>query len=296
MLYIIAKILKYTIVLFIITLLFGLVYYFNNDQGENIFYNSIYFSFCILLSIPSGETTIEILKFWIVTQKFVNNIVIGICAAFICQDITSKKPPIVLPRKLLLRRRTSPGTNGQIALAFVVGNEYGYARKLYDVTAKLTYTFNDGCNNANTQLFYSVQTIKNYNTFYFDINHFPPHFIDSFFDTTKQGQIDIFLHGKVGPYLHNFIQETKYSTADIIIAKRADPHITYTLNMKKTHIVIRNIKKYINYIHNKFIFKNKHIDLSTYIKCSNEEQEKILLELKSLQCKQFILNDYIKNK
>lgn len=279
MIYISLKIVKYTVYLSILTVILGLVYclYLKN----NTLYECIYLSFCTFLDMPIRQSIFDKIKEIIIVQKFINNILLAIFAAFIFQDIITQKPPIVFPAKLLLRRRTSPGVEGKIAIALVLGNEYGYSKKLYDVTAKLTYIYNNGQVNANTQLYYTVQTVKNYNSFYFNIEDFPPHFIDCILSQSEkqQGQIDIVLHGKTEPYLHPFMQEARFSTSDIIIVKTIEPKVYRNKIFSYMYKILFFVKeKYCSHFNNLWI-KERHIDFSNYTEYADDEKSKIIAEL-----------------
>lgn len=274
-----------------ITLIFSVIYY--AVENSYSLFDAIELSFLILLNMPLEKIvhiSLSQITFIIVIQKFIDNILLALLAAFIFSDIINKTPPTILPPTLLLRRRTSPGVENKLAIAFVVGNKYGNKRKIYDATAKLTYIYKnkDGSLNANTQLSYTVQLIKNYNTFYFYIEEFPPHFINYILskDNSDIGFIDIVIHGKAEPYLHNFVHEIQYDTSDIIIAKAALPKISYKyIDIEKFNFLIKKISNQLNKIKNKLSFKNKQIDLSKYTECTDDEKRKINEEISNILSK-----------
>lgn len=286
--YIFFRIIIYSFILICLAFLFCIIYYIAENTYS--FFDAIELSFLVLLNMPLDTIShvhLSQITFIIVIQKFIDNIVLALLAAFIFSDIINKPPPTILPPKLLLRRRTSPGVEDKIAIAFVVGNKYGNKRKIYDATANLTYIYKnkDDSINANTQLSYNVQMIKNYNTFYFYIEEFPSHFIENILSKSNSdfGFIDIVIHGKVEPYLHNFAHEIQYNTSDIIIAKAASPDINYKyVNIDNLYFFIKKIYNQLNKVKNKFTFRNKQIDLSRYTECTNDEKRKITEELTSM--------------
>ena len=281
---IVIKIVKYTFSIFVITLIFGLIY-FCKKIDTITFFDGIITSSCILFNMSVDNNLLKDIKVLIIIQKFINNIALAICAAFIFQDMVTQKPSLIFPSKLFLRRRTSHNCEGMLALVFILGNAHGYKYKLYDITVELTYIYeNKKSPNHNTQLRYSVQTLVNYNSFYFYVKDFPPDFINSILskNTHKPGEMNIVIHGTFGPYLHSFVKEVTYYTSDIVIIKTAEPEID------KKSIKIRLIKKMIYlkkciqlYLSDISLIRTKYVDLSPYEDCSNEERQSIIDELKA---------------
>lgn len=290
MINIILKILLYSFVICILTCFFGVVYSFVGycSDLDISFWKSMYLSFAILLNIPNIESILpDNMFFLVVIQKFINNIILAIFAAFIFYYIINKKSPIILPNNLFIRRRTSHGVEGQLAVALMLGNKRGDMHKIYDATAKLTYMYwNGGALNANTQVLYSVQTINNFNTFYFMVNQFPPHFFETIISTNakNKGIFNFVIQGRTDPYQQSFIHEIQYTTDDIVFVKRNCPTVERYLCNK---FITKHLSNLVNFFNNTLNIKIKikkflcvKIDLSIYEPCSSEEADCIKNELK----------------
>lgn len=295
------KILKYSIFIFAITLIFGLIYSCKKIDASNFFKNittSNLFNDIIISSLSDGLMTslyilfnmsvdndlMKDIKNLVIIQKFINNIALAICAAFIFQDMVTQKPSLIFPSKLFLRRRTSHNCEEKLALVFILGNAHGYKYKLYNITAELTYIYKKKKDlNVNTQLKYSVQTLVNYNSFYFYAKDFPPDFVDCILSQNdhEPGQMNIVIHGTFGPYLHSFVKEVTYYTSDIMIVKTAKPETDEKSIRIKLIKKIIFLKKYIqSHLLDISPLRTKYINLSPYEPCSNEERQSIIDELK----------------
>lgn len=298
---IVIKVLKYSIFIFAITLIFGLIYFckkigtitffesivtfnFFDDMIISSFSDSMMTSLYVLFNMAIDNDLTKGIKNLVIIQKFINNIVLAICAAFIFQDMVTQKPSLVFPPKLFLRRRTSHNCEEKLALVFILGNAYGYKYKLYNVTAELTYIYKKKKDlNVNTQLKYSVQTLVNYNSFYFYAKDFPPDFVDCILSQNEHepGQMNIVIHGTFGPYLHSFVKEVTYYTSDIVIVKTIKPKIDNESIRIRLIKKMMFLKKYIQLHFEDIVpFRTKYVDLSAYEACSNEERQSIIDELK----------------
>lgn len=239
---------KYLVIIFIINLSFGVIYSLKNDWS---IFQCLRFSFIMFLDFSAVNIeNIDGVNFLLLVHKFINNFSFALFPAFIFEFLINPVPSVIFPSKILLRKRTSYNCKDIIALMITIRNKHGKNKKyIYDVTAKLTYSYQDenNANNSNTQLSYHVHLIKNFNSFYYDINSFPKHFFELFKEPCEvaHGHIHITLSGKYGSSLHEFILEKTYSTSDILIASSISPYNDeVTLYSKEDKNMI------INYINN----------------------------------------------
>lgn len=280
------KVTSYTFILIFVNIIFSLYYY--SSPQKITWYEPIIFSFSILLNLGEDNLTnlsYSDFKYYIVIQKFINNFILALLAAYLFNDMINKKPPTIFPRKLYIRRRTSPGEEKKLVLMVVVGNKYHNKKPLFYNKATLIYTYiNNNSPNANTQLSYEVNLIKNFNSFYFEINMFPNHFIECILDNDNksQGKIDVFVTGRIDQSLYPYIHKAQYTTSDIIIIKTPTPaiyHNDFTMLLRKD----RNYyHKFLSLVTFPFlIFKNR-MNIDNYIDCTEEERAQILHDMNGL--------------
>lgn len=186
-------------------------------------------------------------------QNIIDEIVFAIFTSLLVHFVMSKKPDIILPEKLIIRKRT---TYNQISLSLMVGNRNRY--NLYDVQCYLTYSYiKDNISNRNgeTHFVQSAPVINNYYRFSYDLHNFP----ESFFSTLlerKEVQLEenrfyVVLTGKSGFFHEDFIISKTYRFNEIVIAKESKKPIEYSakLRKRKTHkrYVWSNIDAIIDY-------------------------------------------------
>lgn len=273
-------IIKFTFIICIINIIFGFLYFL---YKEGTLVQNIIFSLCILMDIPLGTIELSFAeKNIMLFHNLINDIIFATFTAFIFYHLINPNPQIIFPQKILIRRRTSPGFTGKIALSLTIANKHGvYNKYIYDVNIKITYIYKiNGAYNASTQLISHVQKVKNYNTFYYELSEFPPHFFESIKNKSSAGTIDVQLYGKYAKSLHEFMAKKTYNTSDILIANGISPKVCskqskFNLFYNKLYDKICNIMHCISIKIN----CSRNINLDIYNFCSQDEELSIREEL-----------------
>lgn len=154
-------------------------------------------------------------------QNIIDEIVFAIFTSLLVHFVMSKRPDIILPEKLIIRKRT---TNNEISLSLMIGNRNRY--NLYDVQCHLTYSYIKGDvlnRNGETHFVQSIPVINNYYRFSYNLFNFPESFFFTLFDRNeiylKENRVYIVLTGKTGFFQEDFLISKTYEFDDIIIAK-----------------------------------------------------------------------------
>ena len=183
-------------------------------------------------------------------QNIIDEIVFAIFTSLLVHFVMSKRPDIILPEKLIIRKRT---TNNEISLSLMIGNRNRY--NLYDVQCHLTYSYIKGDvlnRNGETHFVQSIPVINNYYRFSYDLFNFP----ESFFLTLlerKEVQLEenrffVVLTGKSGFFHEDFLVSKTYKFNDIVIAKESKIPIDYSMRSKKRKTSKRYVWSNINVI------------------------------------------------
>jgi hypothetical protein len=234
-------ILVYIAIFLLANLLFGIVYFViaNVCEAENTNLGTwIYFSMMNFATISHGDITpIPEMRVFITIHYLCASIVVPIISGLIFYYILNRPPKIIFPEKLIIRRRTSEGNQGQVTLGLQIGNRNKFP--IYDVKCKLIYVYYktrfDGvtARNAETNFTEYVHFVQNYYRFSFSVLDFPKPFVQSIIEPTKLNLNDglmIIVQGKYGDYGDDFLITKNYSISDLIIAKDTEMiNIAYEL-------------------------------------------------------------------
>lgn len=157
-------------------------------------------------------------------KKLVEGISLAVLASFIFANILNRRMRIIFPDKVVLRRRTSEGSEGKLTLGILIGNPGKYW--IYDVKCSVNCTYlkqnrNIEQRNSETYLKQNIEFIQNYFRFSFEVNNFPKKFWKHFLERKEEYVNNDFLivtiMGKTNGLGGYFRVCKKYSIQDIII-------------------------------------------------------------------------------
>lgn len=160
-------------------------------------------------------------------SRILEAIALAIISSFIFSSILNRGVKIIFPDKLVIRRRTSQGSDGTICIGILVGNPR--RDKLFDVECcvNCTYIKEQGeiCSvNSEVTLVQTVKRIRNYYRFSFEIDKFHKKFWQDFL-TRDEKQIDednicVTISGRSNTLGGIFTIERNYGLLDIGIDLR----------------------------------------------------------------------------
>lgn len=261
----IRAILIYTIIFTVSTLMFGTMYFCvskffdlktTTDYKESTFLEWIYFSVMVFFGAVDYDKIPSELKFLNIIQHFINSIIVPIISGIIFYYILSRPPNIYFSDKLIIRRRTSEGSDGTITLSLCVTNKD--RTKVYNVNCQLIFVYyklnDDGSvsRNGETNFTNSIPYIDNIYRFSFELNRFPSILFETIIERISLNLNDKFIviiSGKFGKFGDSFLIEKTYSVSDVEIAKDTKPLYIYNnpSTLERSPIVWSNINKLIYY-------------------------------------------------
>lgn len=135
-----------------------------------------------LLCNQEGElitTTSAQLQLLLSIEKLAEVVVLALLTSFLFSQLLNREVKIILPKKLVLRYRTSEGSLGQLNLGILIGNPK--KQLLYDITCSIqcVYLKSHGSNftsNTETLLSANISRLKNFYRFSFPAKDFPSKF------------------------------------------------------------------------------------------------------------------------
>lgn len=244
---------------------------------KKIYNNFSYFHIFIDLLCNSNKLGNEdqiFLNLVVAFKNLIGGIALAILASFIFTYILNKDVKIIFPDKIVLRRRTSEGSEGKLTLGVLIGNP-GKAL-LCDVRCNIncTYIKQIGAveqRNSETFLDQTVETIINYFRFSFDIEKLPKifwkHYLEKGEDYLEKDAIIVTITGKTLGLGGYFRASKKYTIQDIIV---------------DTHAPEKYFKRKVN---QHFLSREQYkIDWKKFplcIEASEEERENIIDEIRN---------------
>lgn len=171
----------------------------------------------------SGQNVIFV-NLVIALKNLIEGIALAVLASFIFSHILNRKVKIIFPDKIILRRRTSEGSEGKLTLGVLIGNPG--KRELLDVKCSLHCTYLKQVGeieqrNSETYLNQTVDSIQNYFRFSFDINNLPKifwqHYLERKEDYVNKDFLVVAIMGKTDGLGGYFRSIKKYSIQDIIV-------------------------------------------------------------------------------
>lgn len=253
---IIIQILGYSLFLIFLNMIVALVvsHYLENKEYLR--------TFLLLFSNNSSlvsESTNELSVSAIITIKqILEGIVFAIMGSVIFAYILNRDVRLIFPEKLVIRRRTSEGSEGELTLGFLLGNP---GRKwIYDVQCRMHCAYVKSIGditqwNGETTLKSTVDFIQNYYRFSFKIADLPATFLKHYLEKEEKyiekDNLYITIVAESDGIRGKFKCEKRYLLQDIVIDLH-NPEKQFKSNVKslfgqkiKTKIDWKEFPKYI---------------------------------------------------
>ena len=237
-------ILLYVILFGITTVLFSLIFYFIaksytlcspiDNKPEIRYFDWLYFSIMNFFGSVDFDKSPDQIKIVVILQHFINSIILPLTSGIIFYYILNRPPKILFPNQLIVRKRTSEGTKGQLTLSVLIGNQD--VKKVYDVTCQLIYIYivkgDSGSLGLNGETVISsyVPYIENYFRFSYNLDDFPTPMLETLINRegiNKDSTILLMISGKFSGLGDSFNIEKKYKMPDVIIAKENERLSTF---------------------------------------------------------------------
>lgn len=154
-------------------------------------------------------------------------ILLAVISSFVFSSLLNRGVKLIFPEKIVIRRRTSEGSDGKLCIGILVGNPHKYT--LFDVECwvSCSYIKEKGTvnkRNSEVVLVQSVKKLKNYYRFSFEITKFHKKFWKDFLerniDCMNEDCVTIIISGRANTLGGTFTIEKKYLLSDIGIDLR----------------------------------------------------------------------------
>lgn len=214
--------------------LFGLLYFkFNSNQILSKS-DAIYASFLDKANtIISNEPIITII---FIIQTIIELIAFSVFASYIFTYILNREPKLIFPEKLVIRHRTSEGSEGKLRLGVLIGNKSKL--NIHNVTCTITFCYvkseNPLLKNAEVKIREEQPVLQNYFRFSFDLNDFPKKLLKDFLNKSaipyQEDTINIVLTGNANSWGNNFRIARIYHLSDIVFDEHTPDITAYIRN------------------------------------------------------------------
>lgn len=190
------------------------------------------------------ELTSDSLIMILVFQNVINVVATAVFTSFIFTYILNKEPKILLPDKIVIRKRTSEGSNGLLTFAILIGNKSKY--NIYDVKCTLTCFYNKKDHKYNAEnSFVSIQPIiNNYYRYSFPVNNLPIKFLEDYInkdiESYNKDFLNITITGHTNFWGNSFRVSQKYNIVDIVIGENS-PDLYYDFKSPFSGKVFRRV-------------------------------------------------------
>lgn len=190
-------------------------------------HDSSYFEVFIQLlgnQVHTDEANLISVNLVVALKNLIEGIALAVLASFIFSHILNREIKVIFPDKIVLRRRTSEGTEGKLTIGLLIGNPG--KRELLDVKCSINCTYLKKIEdfeqrNGETYLSQSVDSIQHFFRFSFDINSLPKNFWRHYLERNEEYVNKDFLlvaiMGKTDGLGGYFRVTKKYSLQDIIV-------------------------------------------------------------------------------
>ena len=225
----ILKILKctllYILALVTINLIFCSIYYFNGTIDINSFSRTLFLSLSDQLENYFIEDDNNHFLILLTIHHLLELICSAVLTGYIFAYIFNRAPRIIFPKKLLIRRRTSEGSENLLTLGVMIGNK---SRRIYDVKCTVRFTYVKEkkpyvLKNSEVELESSIKSLSNYHRFSFKLSKVPKKLLKDFLSKESvdynEAVINIIISGHNNTSGGNFILAHAYKLTDIIIDK-----------------------------------------------------------------------------
>lgn len=174
----------------------------------------------------------------------------SIWAGYVFAYILNRTPNIIMPKKLVLRHRTSENVDGLLSLGILVGNKSFYSLHSIRCIISCSYVKQEIPLYMNTefQSEQEIQQLHNYYRFSFDINKFPKKFLSDFLLKDDESiyrehdSITVTLTGNANNLGNTFLVSKKYMLDDIIYDEHIPDLSTIVKNPFTGRVLFKRIK------------------------------------------------------
>ena len=234
----------------------------------------------IFLIYASGNNidslpNLNIVYFLHMISRVFEVITLAIFSSFAFSLILNRNIALVFPEKLVIRRRTSEGSDGQLYLGVLIGNPKKY--ELFDVECSVncSYVKEKGefiKKNSEVVLSERLKRMRNYYRFSFDISGFHKKFWQDYLERDsvcmKEDCISVIISGHANTLGGTFTIEKKYMLSDIAIDLH-NPEDDFKQKIQKP--LSRKKVECIDW--NKF---------PQYVEAGEDAREKVIAEIRKL--------------
>lgn len=226
--------------------------------------------------VLATESTNEVYVSTIITIKqIIEGIVFAIMGSVILTCILERDVHIIFPEKLVIRRRTSEGSEGKLTLGLLLGNP---GRKwIYNVQCRVhcSYVKSTGDiiqRNSETTLISTMDFVQNYYRFSFDISDLPVTFLKHYLEKgegyVKNDYLYVTILAECDGIRGRFKCEHRYSLQDIVV----DLHDPEKLFKRKVKSLFTQKEK------NKIDWK----EFPKYIEAGEADRAEVVQEIKEI--------------
>ena len=171
--------------------------------------------------VASNNTLVSII---LALKKLIEGVALAILCSFIFSYILNREIKVIFPDKIVIRRRTSEGSEGVLTLAVLIGNPN--KTWLHDVKCNVSCTYLKDMDtivqkNSEISLNSEVEFIQNYYRFSFEISEFHKafwrHYLEKKPEYINNDFLFVTVTGKVNGLGGYFKVSKKYTLQDIVI-------------------------------------------------------------------------------
>lgn len=216
-------ILQFGLCFFIEKIVFGILYYFVAGFPQNMLQVTFYSS--VLGNINDRYSNNYGILVVYVMQLITELILFSVFTSYVFAFILNREPKIVFPDKLVIRHRTSEGSNGLLYLCIMIGNKSRVKIRNAVCVLSCYYVQDDDPKKTNGEFKIKMEqpSIDNYFRFFFAIDALPHKIIKDYItnDNTglKNDVIRVYLSGNTNTLGNSFLVEKKYTLNDIVIGE-----------------------------------------------------------------------------
>lgn len=174
-----------------------------------------------------SEFSVENIYILLLLGRIFEVILLAVVSSFVYSSLLNRGVKLVFPEKIVIRRRSSEGSDGKLCIGILVGNPHMYT--LFDVECwvSCSYIKEKGTvnkRNSEVVLVQSVKKLKNYYRFSFEFTKlhkkFWKDFLERDIDCMNEDYITIIISGRANTLGGIFTIEKKYLLSDIGIDLR----------------------------------------------------------------------------
>ena len=253
---IIIQILGYSLLLILLNMIVALVvsHYLENKEYLRTFL-FLFSNNSSLVSESTNELSVSVI---ITIKQIIEGIVFAIMGSVIFAYVLNRDVRLIFPEKLVIRRRTSEGSEGELTLGFLLGNPG--KKWIYDVQCRMHCAYVKSIGditqwNGETTLKSTVDFIQNYYRFSFKIADLPATFLKHYLEKEEKyiekDNLYITIVAESDGIRGKFKCEKRYLLQDIVIDLH-NPEKQFKSNVKslfgqkiKTKIDWKEFPKYI---------------------------------------------------